>query len=286
MTGLTQATSGHGTFIFDAVQTIRRYGSADSVASAVRELNMQHAWVRVHGARQTHAIEPTSSLIGALKAGGIAVAGWGWCQGEDAQRESELAIRSLDRFGLTDYVADIEEGVNNALWTAEEVETFLTAMRAAVSGALGVSSHGFLHFHVPSLMTAADGIVDFFAPQVYWFWHPTRRIRDAIGGSAAEFPLNDPDSYARVCLRSWRSHVTAPIVLTGQAYWGEHPDFTQALAEAKVRTFLAKFDEHDAIVGLNWWHLGGQGQNAMSPDMFNAIREAGAVLEFPASPHV
>ena len=103
---MAKAISGHGVFIYDAAATIARYGSASMVATAIKECDMQHAWVRIHGASRPEPVTPTVSLITALKQAEIGVAGWGWCQGHDVESEAELALTTLNEFGLQDYVAD------------------------------------------------------------------------------------------------------------------------------------------------------------------------------------
>ena len=273
---MEQAVSGHGVFIYSAQATVERYGSASLVAKALGELDMQHAWVRIHGATSVHHPTPTLPLVQALQDAGIAVAGWGWCQGNNVDVEVELALTALNDFGLDHYVADIEEGVNNAHWTTTEVKKFLTQLRASLpdESQVGVSSFGFIPWHKPELMKAANDLVDFFAPQVYWFFHPTTKVLNAMGVSASDYPLDDAASYARLCIKAWRKYVTKPLVLTGQAYWGETPSYTRGEAEAKVEEFLAGFDKWNQLQGFNWWHAGGAGQDAMSFAMYEAIRAA------------
>lgn len=272
---MEQAVSGHGAFIYNAEATIRRYGSPALVAAALKDCDMQHAWVRIHGAREPHAGTHTRSLIDALKNSGIAVAGWGWCQGDQITVEVELALTSLSQFELDHYVADVEDGVAGANWTAGEVRAFFGSLRESLPEAqIGVSTFGFIPWHKPKLMQAAEEFVDFFAPQVYWFWFPNAKMLKAVGASASDYPLDSPSSYARLCLDAWRETVGKPLVVTGQAYWGESPDFTQGTADAKVASFVEKFDRWGDLQGLNWWHMGGKGQSAMSFAMYQAIKAA------------
>ena len=273
---VAKALSGHGTFIYDANATIGRYGSPEAVASAVKDLDMQHAWVRIHGVREMHAAEPTRSLIGALQSEGIEVAGWGWCQGEDVRRESRLAVSALNRFGLMHYVADIEQGVSNANWTEDEIEKFFLGLKEGLSdqAQVALSSHAFITWHGPELMKAADPYVDYFAPQVYWFWFPSAKMLKAMGFSKSEYAVSDPGSYIRLCVRLWRDVTRKPLIVTGQAYWGEAQDFTREVAEEKVEQFINGFEEWGSIQGFNWWHLGGKAQDAMSFSIYNKIREA------------
>lgn len=273
---MIKAVSGHGTFIYDAVATIERYGSPALVAAALKECDMQHAWVRVHGATGVHASYPTLPLVEELRKQGIAVAGWGWCQGESVSVEVELALTALSQFGLEHYVADLEDGERGADWTPAEVRAFFGSLRQSLPSAqIGVSSFGFIATHKPRLMQEAEQFVDFFAPQVYWFNHPTLKILKAVKATPSQYPLNNAVSYARLCLDAWRNVVKKPLVLTGQAYWGESVDgYTQATAEAKLTSFLTNFDGWGELQGLNWWHLGGRGQKAMSFGMYQAIKGA------------
>jgi hypothetical protein len=76
-----------------------------------------------------------------------------------------------------------------------------------------------------------------------------------------------------LCIDRWRRLMGAsqkPLVVTGQAYWGEGN--TQAEAEAKLEHFLGNWNGYSRVVGLNWWHLGG-GQ-AMSHLMLERITAA------------
>jgi hypothetical protein len=137
--------AGHGTFIYDATATIGRYGSPELAAQAVKALDMQHVWVRIHGAQQMHALEPTRSLVRAFKGAGIGVAGWGWCQGEDVSAEARLAQNALNRFELEDYVADLEPGVQGAHWTEDEINSFFSHLREglAAKSKVALSTHAF-----------------------------------------------------------------------------------------------------------------------------------------------
>jgi hypothetical protein len=272
---MEKAVSGHGVFIYNAEATVRRYGSPALVAAALKECDMQHAWVRTHGATKAHTSMHTRPLIDALRNNGIAVAGWGWCQGDQISVEVELALTSLSEFELDHYVADIEDGVSGAKWTVGEIQAFLGSIRESLPDAqLGVSSFGFIPWHKPELMRAAEEFVDFFAPQVYWFWYPTGKMLDAVGASPEEYALNNSASYARLCMDAWRRTVSKPLVLTGQAYWGENLEFTPDLADAKLARFVETFDRWDDLQGLNWWHMGGRNQNAMSFGMYQALKAA------------
>jgi hypothetical protein len=272
---MEKAVSGHGTFIYDASATLTRYGSAALVAAALKECDMQHAWVRIHGVTHPEPHGPTLTLISALKQAEIAVAGWGWCQGENIDLEVELALTSLSEFGLEHYIADVEDGVHGANWTSSEVKSLFKSLRAALPDAqIGLSTFGFIPWHKPQLMSAAEPFVDFFAPQVYWFNFPTLKILKASGLEVSDYPLNDSVSYVEVCLEVWEELVNKPLVVTGQAYWGEVPGYVQGTADAKLKHFVEGFENWKRLQGLNWWHVGGKSQEAMSFGMFQALKTA------------
>ena len=271
---MEKAVSGHGVFIYDAAATIARYGSAALVATAVKELDMQHAWVRLHSATTPEPATQTANIIAALKQAEIGVAGWGWCQGDNIDFEVELVLTTLNEFGLEHYVADVEDGVHTANWSKAEVKKFFKALREALPNSqIGLSTFGFIPWHKPELMTAAEPFVDFFAPQTYWFNYPSKKILNAAGVDESQFVLNNSASYVRLCIKVWQELVEKPLVIAGQAYWGE-AGFARGSAEAKLNQFIEQFDAWDELQGMNWWHLGGKGQDAMSFAMFQALRTA------------
>jgi hypothetical protein len=276
--GLSRAFRGHGTFVYDAVATIDDYGSAANTAQAMVRAGMGHAWIRVHGRAPLGTAQKaaTRSLVDAVKAAGVAVAGWGWCQGEDPRGEARMALRELASFGLVDYVADIEPGHNNSMWRPDEIETFGDTVRGSLEGSFGVSSFALVDWHEPQLMAAILPFVDALAPQVYWFNFPNRTMTDQFhrpDGTA--YGRDDPAAYADLCLDRWRRLSLTqpkPLVLTGQAYWGEG-SFTRQDAEAKLQAFLDSWNGYGQIAGLNWWHFGGG--TGMSHAMLESIVTAG-----------
>lgn len=273
---LTKAFKGHGAFIYNALATVNRYGSVENVAKALMDLGMSHAWVRIHGKLAIHEDAYTRDLIKAFRSAKIAVAGWGWCQGESPAAEAGMAAKALKLYGLKAYVADIEQGVSGASWTEGEIDAFFSELKKAGPARLkvAVSSFGFIDYHEPRLMRAADAYADAFAIQAYWFWYPTKKLLKAVGAAEADYALDHAASYAALCIDRWRQVTSKPLILTGQAYWGEHPEFTDAVAESKLGEFLGGFSRWGDIAALNWWHLGGKGQDAMSYGMYQAIKGA------------
>ena len=112
MVDLSKAFRKHGTFIYQVGATIARYGTSALTIEALKEAQMTHAWVRIHSQSAYSAAEKKiiAAFISELRDADIAVAGWGWCQGSDPTADAKLAVKELASFGLSDYVADIENG--------------------------------------------------------------------------------------------------------------------------------------------------------------------------------
>ncbi len=282
---MSQAFTSHGTFIYDADATIQYYGSVESVAAALKDLDMHHAWIRVHGAAKIHELKPTITLIETLQQSGIGVAGWGWCQGEDIKVEAKLARDAIKRFNLVDYVADVEHGVNDASWTTVEIQDFFSRLRDfwGNGSKICLSTFSFIDWHEPHLIEAADPFVDYFAPQVYWLRFPNSKMLKAVSASQSDYPLNDPVSYTNLCIDRWQRITNKGLIITGQAYWNEPLDFTRDDAEDKVKNFVENFFNWSNISGLNWWHIGGKSKNAMSYNIYQYIKNAKLNRKFLSS---
>jgi hypothetical protein len=279
MAALSKSFRKHGTYIYEVGATIADYGSTDLVIEAMKKATMQHAWVRIHSQTAYSAAEKKviAAFIDALKTAGIAVAGWGWCQGADPVADARLAIKELGFFGLTDYVADIEQGVHSANWREDEIKTFCGRVRAGVTGSFGVTTFPLIDWHEPQLMKAALPFVDMFNPQVYWHHFPNKKMTvEFKRPDHTSYAKDSASEYAELCLDRWQVLMGAnqkDLVLTGQAYWGEgEPAFPKIDAEEKVEEFLTSWTKFDRIVGLNWWHFGGD--KCMSHRMLDAITKA------------
>lgn len=72
---------GHGVFVYDPRKAKEKHGSWDGVAKAVSDLDMRHAWIRAHSKDGLWRVQENKALAAALKARGITVFAWGWCDG-------------------------------------------------------------------------------------------------------------------------------------------------------------------------------------------------------------
>lgn len=264
---------GHGTFVYNPDFTIDAFGSVEAVVDALKQMGMSHAWLRVHNKNGAWHPEANLALAQAFRANGIEVGVWGWNDGNDVDRDIANAVAAINRYQPYAYIADMENGVSGASWTVERAKKFAAAVKAQLTGRpLVVSSFGYIVAHEPEIMTAVDGLADAFAPQVYWFRYPKQSMLPGGDPVLGGLPTDDAPAYAKVCLHHWRKYVTKPLILTGQAYWGEADGWTQNRAEKKLKEFLAGFDLYDQIVGLNWWNLADS--KAMSGKMRTLIAEA------------
>jgi Uncharacterized protein conserved in bacteria (DUF2272)/Bacterial SH3 domain len=273
---------GHGVFVYDPREALTKHGTWDAAAKAVADMDMRHAWIRAHSRDGLWRTPENKALAAALKARGISVFAWGWCDGNSVDQDLGNVQSTLAEFSPDGYVADIENGVSGANWNTTRINKFCTKTRELLAGKpFIVSTFGFLPYHEPHLMEAANPFVDAFAPQVYWFWFPNAGMLDQPGATD-QYRTNNAADYARLCIDVWKHVVNKPLVLTGQAYWGEASGWTQSPAERKLKEFIDEFDRYDAIVGLNWWHFAGS--KAMSSDMAARISGARLSSRFPSVP--
>lgn len=271
---------GHGTFVYQPEAAIDAFGDANAAADAMINHGMSHAWLRVHNKNGPWQTSLNETLADACKSRGISVGIWGWNDGNDVEQDIENALFAIKHYRPDAYVADIEHGVSGANWSVGKAKLFTSEVKNNLGTTpLVVSTFGYIPYHQPEIMTAVDEIVDFFAPQVYWFWYPrTNMLQDP---ALSDLKENNAAAYAKVCLHEWRKVVSKPLVLTGQAYWGEASGWTQSRAETKLKEFIDGFDDYDKLAGLNWWNFADQ--KAMSTKMRKMISAANFPTKFGAS---
>lgn len=255
------AFGGRGFYVYSAEDVVRLYGSANAAVAEIKRCKADYIWVRIHGwgyvgeAKGSDGVA-LRALIAAAKTAGVRVGGWGWCQGDSARGDADTALRALGVFGLDAYVADIEQGVNGANWSPDEVNTFLAAVRASHDGPFCVTSHGLIDLHPPvSLFDgAARAGVDCLNPQAYWLSSfPTEKILDFVHAPAGQYKVGDPASYALLCHDRWVRY-RLPIVIAGSTT--PDTDFGPDEIVAKLKTFLAEFTRPKDLAGVCFWHFG------------------------------
>jgi len=265
---------GHGTFFYLPDETAAAYGSVDAAVATLDDYGMRHAWVRAHSGRGLMDEAPTRELIEKLRARDIEVAIWGWCDGDDLEKDLDHVRRSFETFGVRNYVADIEHDVRGAHWNEERVRTFLGRVRDLQDGGdlLAMSTFGFICDHEPELVAAAEPFVDCFAPQCYWHWYPADYMLTRPGAVEGAYGTDNAADYVSLCIDLWRHLTDHPLIITGQTYWGEKEGWEEPQAYRKLLQFSEEFDRWGEIAGLNWWHHGGG--KTMSERMREVIREA------------
>jgi hypothetical protein len=309
---INPAFLGHGTFCYLPDQTMEHYRnypnapvsdsgflssvrrilrlapppapiSPDGFVRAVKDMSMSHAWVRLFGLDGIVDPAPTRMLIDALRAANVHVAGWGYCHGKDPKRDLRLALDQSQAFGLTAFVADVEPGRSlggtNSKWAINDFGDFIDGLADRFGrDNLGISTWPVLKIQdspeYPSekLMKHVADRVAMFAPQAYWMSYPKAVHYDTTGFKEADYPRDDPTSFVRLVVDSWRARgFHQHLVVTGQAYWGENSP-PQSVLENKLRKFAGTYAEWSKIIGFNWWHAGND--LAMSPAMIEALVSA------------
>jgi len=257
-TGLLPPFSGHGFYVYDLEALLHAYGSTAALIGELHRLKVNHLWLRIHGrnyvgSHQHANLSRETTFANDARAAGFAIAGWGWCQGENIPAETALALTAINTFGVDHYIADIEQGENGAHWTTQESQQFLGGVRDHVAG-LGFTSFGFIDGHMPQLLRAAAEFVDMINPQAYWFRNFPKASMLNQTGTVGQYPLANSAGYAAFCCDRYQHWAAKPVVISGQAYTDD--GFDSADAVAKLSQFFGGFSRYHDICGLNWWHLG------------------------------
>jgi hypothetical protein len=239
-------------------------------------------------------------LIDRLGKAGIRWAGWGYCAGRNAKTDIKLISDLKKDLGIEAFIIDAEPGnpvwrnpkfpkdpSKNLpdLWTLEEFDTFTKAVNDLFGTSnLALSTWPVLKVQddekkgnpVIKLMQIAAPRVAVFAPQAYWMSFPNK-VHYNLGYKKSDYPPNDPVSFVRLVIQSWRDlKLTNPLVISGQAYWGEGGP-SLATMNKKAKQFCDNFADWDKLVGFNWYHAGGKNNatsGSLSDNMVTSIAAA------------
>ncbi|KAB2849649.1 MAG: hypothetical protein F9K44_07320 [Hyphomicrobiaceae bacterium] len=255
------------------------------LAEAVKAMGFQHAWVRLYGHKEVMKEAELKHLAGVLRGANLHLAGWGYSHGDNWREELEVAKHLSGAAGLNAFVADIEPGryfkkdpTNKSKWSERDLDSFIGALEGHFGrDSVAVSTWPVLKIQNdaahPSLqlMRHIAPRVGAFVPQAYWMSYPEDVHYKTTGFSEQDYPRDDPSSFARLAIASWhKDGFTQPLILTGQAYWGEgKKPIPQIVVEKKLAIFVKTFPEWGKIAGLNWWHAGNP--KAMSPAMVRTL---------------
>jgi hypothetical protein len=208
---LHAAFKGHGTFVYNAQSTLERYkdasGTGPGLVKAFKAMDFSSAWIRLFGVAGAVAHAPTQELINALRGGGIALAGWGYCHGAEWETDLRRSIDQCDRYGLKAFVADVEPGnsttAGRTKWSRADFKRYLGGLAQHFDkGNLAVST-----WPVPKIQDAFDSVelmkiaasrVGMFAPQAYWMRFPKKVHYDATGFKERKYPEDSPESFVRL----------------------------------------------------------------------------------------
>ena len=255
------------------------------LAEALRDMGVQHAWVRLFGHEGSMDEAALKHLVGVLRGADIHVAAWGYSHGDKWRDEIEVAKRLSGAAGIDAFVADIEPGryfkkdqSDKSTWKEKDLDSFMAALESHFGrDSLAVSTWPVLKIQNdaahPSLrlMQVIASRVGAFVPQAYWMTYPDDVHYRTTGFKQEDYPRDNPSSFARLVIASWRKDGFAhPLILTGQAYWGEgNAAVPQSVLERKLDAFTKTFPDWGKIAGMNWWHAGND--KAMSPAMVRSL---------------
>jgi hypothetical protein len=255
---------------------------ASGFVQAAKDMGMTHVWVRLFGDEGKMDRAATARVVEGLRDAGINVAGWGYCHQGSSWKAKGLdwAAEESDHHRLDAFVADVEPnrtlGGTKSRWTQAQLNSYVDGLvQKFGKDNVGISTWPVLKIQNDaaspslSLMRGVAPKVAMFAPQAYWMKYPTGIHYQETGFSREKYPPDSPEAFARLVVDSWRADgIPNPLVVTGQAYWGENSP-PKSVMEGKIATFASSFREWDKIIGFNWWHA--RGPKAMSDPMVAAL---------------
>lgn len=297
---------GHGIFTeFSVKNALRRFenytspnqanppptDNIDRFILALKDMEISTVWIQLFTRSKPGDVDPTKAgaalrkdLVAKLASAKIKFAGWGYCAATNRDRDIGLIKQFRDDLGMTAFVIDAEPEKAKDQWTESDFDKFT----GGVNGLLGtdniaLSTWPVLQIQddpvnpVVKLMKIAAPRVCLFAPQAYWMNYPTKVHYSSTGLKETDFPRDDPASFVRLVIEAWRRlDFTQPLVISGQAYWGEGSPPKKTM-NAKVNRFVTNFTDWSKIVGFNWYHAGKantSNDGSMSDEMVAAIAAA------------
>jgi hypothetical protein len=246
----------------------------------------------------------TGPLVTALQNANFNLAAWGYCSAKNTADAVKYADTIKTNYKIDAFIADVEPfNTADDDWTNQD--TIFDGLIDGLVQKFGKSNLG-ISVAPPCLMLdskqdqkslvtkhliqRAANRISVLAPQAYWMDYP-KTVPGGLdfygdtGFSPKDYPPDDPEAYARMCIQCWRNAgVTLPIVITGQAYWSAQEKTPNcSYMEGQLAKFLSTFglwaskDFTDRnTIGLNWYHarLLGATEGAMSDPMISAIAKA------------
>ncbi len=320
--GIHQAFRGHGIFTeFSIKPTLARYKNyaspdpthpapadeIDRFILALKDMDIRSVWIQLFsrgGDFDGKNAKLRKDLIARLGTAGIHWAGWGYCAGRNWKTDIDLIASLRADLGMQAFIIDAEPGntvwPNPAdktkrlpdLWTLDDFDAFCKAVNKLFgTDNLALSTWPVLQMQdnekkdnpVIKLMRIAAARVCLFAPQAYWMGFP-KQVHYNLGYKEKDFPRDDPASYVRLVIQSWRDlKFTNPLVISGQAYWGENSP-SQKKMEAKAAQFMKDFADWAKIAGFNWYHAGGK-ESADGGSMSDAMIASIAAARLGGKPY-
>jgi hypothetical protein len=282
----------------------------DRFIVALKDMEVGTVWIQLFSSDGDFDMENAKlrkSLIDRLGTAGIHWAGWGYCAGRNATTDIELISDLRNELAMEAFIIDAEPGnlvwpdpkfpkdpkkKLPDLWSLDEFDAFTKAVNAMFGTSnLALSTWPVLRIQdeekkgnpVIKLMQIAAPRVAAFAPQAYWMTFP-KKVHYDLGYKEKDYPPNDPESYVRLVIQSWRDlKFDNPLVISGQAYWGEGETALSTM-NRKADEFCNDFADWDKLVGFNWYHAGGK-NTAKSGSLSDAMVASIAVAKLGGKPY-
>lgn len=277
----------------------------DRFIRALKDLHVQSVWIQLFS--RGGDVEETdddralrATLIARLTHEKIKWVGWGYCSGKNWDTDKDLIVKFRDDLNMSAFAIDAEPGnkiyVNPAfpddpdqklpdLWTEADFDAFTAFVSQKIGKdnlalttwpALQVQDDVAHGNPLIKLMKIAAPRVCLFVPQAYWMRYPTT-VHYGYGLKEQDYPRDDPVSFVRLVIKSWRMlHFNGPLVIAGQAYWGEGSPAKDVMS-GKVKDFTKNFNGWSGIVGFSWYHAGAKNtdqEGSMSDEMLTSISSA------------
>ena len=161
---------GKGFFIWQVPEC--EGGDPAAIRSAAQAAGLSHVLVKIADGVKPFGVSSTghdytAPVVQALRAGSIAVWGWHYVYGNDPAKEAAVAIQRAGALGLDGYVLDAEIEYKQP-GKVQAAAQFMTAVRAALSCPIALSSFRFPNYHPELPWGTFLEKCDLHMPQVYW----------------------------------------------------------------------------------------------------------------------
>jgi len=234
---------GKGYFMWKAINC--KAGRPEEIAAEAFAADLGHVLIKIADGPFRYNIEvDLPAIVAALKAVGVTVWGWQYIYGGNPAAEAQVAIREIQRTGVTGFVVNAEKEYK-AIGMGPRASAYMQALRAGVGGdfPIALSTYRYPSLHGPFPFNTFLEFCDLAMPQVYWLYS------------------HDPVLQLTKTLAEYRRlAVQRPVIPTGAAWkqnsWQSTAADVTAFLESCEAAGLpaANFWSWDASQHLPTWH--------------------------------